>query len=103
MALRLRTRQTRLRVKNERNEGYISLPKAIREQLGLNEGDELVVEVRNDGEIVLRPVRKSPKPDIERHKESMREHVERLKKIQGRREPKPGELAEVYLEEEFED
>ncbi len=75
MALRLRSRRTRLRVKNERNEGYISLPKAIREQLGLNEGDELVVEIRNDEEIVLRPARKSSRPDIEKLMESLREHV----------------------------
>ena len=75
MALRLRSRRTRLRVKNERNEGYISLPKAIREQLGLNEGDELVVEIRNDKEIVLRSARKPSRPDIEKPMESLREHV----------------------------
>ena len=75
MALRLRSRRTRLRVKNERNEGYISLPKAIREQLGLNEGDELVVKIRNDEEIVLRPARKPSRPDIEKLMESLREHV----------------------------
>ena len=33
----------------------------------------------------------------------MRMHLEDLKKVQGRREPEPGELAGVYLEEEFED
>ena len=32
----------------------------------------------------------------------MRKHVEILREIRGRREPKPGELAQVYLEEEFE-
>jgi len=98
---RLRPRRTRLRVKNERDEGYISLPKAIREQLGLSEGDELVVEIRDEEEIVLRPVKKTA--NIEKLMKSLREHVERLKRIQGRREPKPGELAEIYLEEEFED
>jgi len=32
----------------------------------------------------------------------LRKHIETLREIRGRREPKPGELAQAYLEEEFE-
>jgi len=79
--------------------GYIILPKSLREAIGIDEGDEVVVEVR-DG-IVLKPVRKSI--DVNEVKELLRRHVENLMKIPDRREPKPGELEESFLEEEFED
>jgi len=78
--------------------GYIILPKAIREAVGIDEGDEVIVEIR-DG-ILLKPVKR--KVDIAKLKESLRKHVETLKKIPNRIEPKPGELAQAYLEEEFE-
>jgi len=77
--------------------GYIILPKAIREAVGIDEGDEVIVEVR-DG-IILRPAKR--RVDVEKLKESLREHVETLKEIPGRVEPRPGELAQAYLEEEF--
>ncbi len=77
--------------------GYIILPKAIREAVGIDEGDEVIVEVR-DG-IILRPAKR--RIDVEKLKESLRKHVEILKKIPGRVEPKPGELAQMHLEEEF--
>ena len=46
-----------------------------------------------------------PKParrrvDVEKLGDSLGRHAERLKGIPGRREPKPGEPAETYLEEE---
>jgi hypothetical protein len=41
--------------------------------------------------------------DPEKLREAFKRHVESLNKIQGRREPKPGELAKSYLEEEFDD
>ncbi|MET1159640.1 MAG: AbrB/MazE/SpoVT family DNA-binding domain-containing protein [Thermoprotei archaeon] len=78
--------------------GYIILPKSIREAVGIDEGDEVIVEIR-DG-ILLKPVKR--RVDIDKLKESLRKHVETLKRIPGRKEPKPGELAQVYLEEEFE-
>jgi len=77
--------------------GYIILPKAIREAVGIEEGDEVIVEIR-DG-ILLKPVRRV---DEEKLRKAFREHLERIRKIPGLVEPKPGELAEVYLEEEFE-
>ena len=79
--------------------GYIILPKAVREVFGINEGDELIVEIRDD--IVLKPAKRSV--DVEKLRESLRKHVEKLMNLPSRREPKPGELAETYLEEEFED
>lgn len=78
--------------------GYIILPKAIREAVGIDEGDEVIVEIK-DG-IVLKPVRKNI--DIEKLRKALEKHVEMLLKIPDKREPKPGELAEGYLEEEFE-
>ena len=78
--------------------GYIILPKAVREAVGIDEGDEVIVEIR-DG-IVLKPAKRSV--DVDKLKESLRKHIENLREIRGRREPKPGELAQVYLEEEFE-
>ncbi|RLF19274.1 MAG: AbrB/MazE/SpoVT family DNA-binding domain-containing protein [Thermoprotei archaeon] len=78
--------------------GYIILPKAIREAIGIDEGDEVIVEIK-DG-IILKPAKR--KVDIEKLKESLKRHVETLKRIPGRTEPKPGELAQAYLEEEFE-
>ena len=77
--------------------GYIILPKAIRDAVGIDEGDEVIVEVR-DG-IILKPAKRSV--DVEKLRESLRGHVEKLRRIPGRREPRPGELAEAYLEEEF--
>jgi AbrB family looped-hinge helix DNA binding protein len=73
------------------------LPKAIREAVGIEEGDEVLVEV-GDG-IILRPVRS--RVDSDKLREAFRRHIENLKKIEERREPKPGELARSYLEEEF--
>ena len=78
--------------------GYIILPKAIREAIGIDEGDEVIVEIK-DG-IILKPAKR--KVDIEKLKESLKRHVEILKRIPGRTELKPGELAQAYLEEEFE-
>ena len=80
-----------------RRKGYIILPKAIREAVGIDEGDEVIVEVR-DG-IILRPAKR--RVDVEKLRESLREHVETLKGIPCRVEPRPGELAQAYLEEEF--
>ncbi len=78
--------------------GYIILPKAIREAVGIDEGDEVIVEIK-DG-ILLKPVKR--KVDVEKLGDLLREHAEKLKKIPNRREPKPGELAKACLEEEFE-
>lgn len=77
--------------------GYVILPKAVREAVGIEEGDELIVEIKDY--ILLKPIRKV---DIEKLREALRKHVELIKAIQNRREPKPGELAGIHLEEEFE-
>jgi AbrB family looped-hinge helix DNA binding protein len=78
--------------------GYLILPKKLRDMIGIEEGDELIVEV-SDG-IVLKPAKRKVDPvEIRR---ILAQHAEMLKSIEGRREPKPGELSRVYLEEEFE-
>lgn len=78
--------------------GYVILPKAIREAVGIEEGDEVLVEI-GDG-IILRPVKS--RVDADKLREAFRKHLESLKRIERRKEPKPGELARSYLEEEFE-
>ncbi|MEL9941087.1 MAG: AbrB/MazE/SpoVT family DNA-binding domain-containing protein [Ignisphaera sp.] len=88
MALRLRVGR----------KGYIILPKAVRDVFGIDEGDELIVEIR-DG-IVLKPAKRGV--DIEKLRESLRRHVEKLASLPSRKEPRPGELAKMYLEEGFE-
>jgi len=45
--------------------GYIILPKALREMVGLDEGDEVLVEV-GDG-ITLKPVRRFNKKSLKQH------------------------------------
>ncbi len=79
--------------------GYIIIPKAIREAVGIEEGDEVIIEVK-DG-IIIKPLRKNV--DVELIRRLFKEHVDRLKKLKDRVEPTPGELAKSYLEEEFED
>ena len=79
--------------------GYIILPKAIREAVGIDEGDEVIIEVR-DG-IVIKPVKK--RIDVEVIRKKLIAHTEKLRQIRDRKEPKPGELATISLEEEFED
>jgi len=79
--------------------GYIIIPKAIREAVGIDEGDEVIIEIRNG--IVIKPLKK--KINIKDIKEKLQSHVKKLKQIETRVEPKPGELATVSLEEEFED
>ena len=78
--------------------GYIILPKAVREALGIEEGDEVIVEIR-DG-IVLKPAKR--KVNTVEIRELLRAHVRKLRAVRGR-EPKRGEASESFLEEEFED
>ncbi len=77
--------------------GYIILPKALREAVGIEEGDEVIAEIK-DG-ILLKPLRKI---DVEELRNALRKHASRLRIVKGRKEPKPGELSQAYLEEEFE-
>jgi len=78
--------------------GYVILPKAVRDAVGIDEGDDVIVEIR-DG-ILLKPAKK--RVDVEGLRESLRRHVEAIKEVPGRREPRPCEVVEAYLEEEFE-
>lgn len=77
--------------------GYIILPKAVRDSVGLDEGDEVAVEV-GEG-IILRPVKKFERTEIEA---ALKRHLDKLRDTPSILEPKPGELSKAYLEEEFE-
>lgn len=70
----------------------------MREAVGIDEGDEVIVEIR-DG-IFLKPAKKGI--DVDRVRELLRAHAARLRSLQERREPAPGEAATSSLEEEFE-
>ncbi|MDI9644727.1 MAG: AbrB/MazE/SpoVT family DNA-binding domain-containing protein [Candidatus Verstraetearchaeota archaeon] len=76
--------------------GYIIIPKAVREIAGIREGDEVLLEVGD--EITLKPLRRS---DPERLRSALGDHADRISRLEGAREPKPGELSGVHLEEEF--
>jgi len=54
--------------------GYVILPKAVREAVGIEEGDELIVEIKDC--ILLKPIRKV---DIEKLREALKKHVELIK------------------------
>ena len=77
--------------------GYVILPKAVRNVVGIEEGDEVTVEV-GDG-IILKPLRKVNREEL---RAALRKHLNRVKDIPDLVEPEPGELAKAYLEEEFE-
>ena len=53
--------------------------------------------------IILIDKLKKEKPDFEAIRRKLGIHVEKLRQIRKRREPRLGELAEAYLEEEFEE
>ncbi len=76
--------------------GYVILPKAVCEAVGIEEGDEVIVEIK-DG-IVLKPVRKM---NVRKIREAMKEHIRKLEEIKDSTEPLLGDLATVSLEEEF--
>ena len=77
--------------------GYIILPKALREACGIKEGDYVVAEARSEG-ILLKPVKSRDFGEIRR---VIWEHFAEISKLETL-SPRPGELATVSLEEEFE-
>ncbi|MFZ8825212.1 MAG: hypothetical protein ACO2O0_13910 [Desulfurococcales archaeon] len=50
---------------------------------------------------MIKPAKKGI--NVEELRDSLRRHVEKLKDISTRKELRPGELAKIYLEEEFEE
>ncbi len=73
--------------------GQIIIPKILRKKYGIKENDQVFLEIRED-EIAIRGPR-----SIEETLKWIRER----RKIVGGREARLGDLAEVDLEEEFED
>ncbi len=78
--------------------GYIIIPKALRRVYGIKEGDHVIAEARNDG-ILLKPARNIDFDKLDKIIQEHREKLSRLDTIS----PKMGELAKIYLEEEFEE
>lgn len=79
-----------------KKKGVIIIPKAVRDLLGIKEGSKLKLEVKG-GKIILEPEKKIDVGEVERNLE------EHWKRISYAKKPKLGELANVHLEEEFED
>ena len=78
--------------------GYVIIPKAVRDLVGIKEGDELIVKVEN-GKIILEP---EIKVDIEEFRRRLENHWKIINRYV-RKRPKLGDLAGISLEEEFED
>jgi len=76
--------------------GQVLIPKVIRERYGIREGGSVIIELRPEG-ILLRG-RPSPREVLE----YLKQREERLRAL-GVREPRPGELASLSLEEEFDE
>ena len=76
--------------------GCITIPKSIRELVGIKEGDVLTLTVEN-GRIVLEPERRVSLSEVAKR---LREHEERVRKYA--KEARLGDLVGVSLEEEFE-
>ncbi len=77
--------------------GYLILPKKVREAVGIEEGDEVIIEV-GEG-IIIRPARR---PDLEELRKRLKIHVKMLRalKLEG---PRLGDLKGIRLEEEFDE
>ena len=58
------------------SKGQITIPKAVRETMGLEEGDYVVFEPEND-RIILRPAALGPNEDFESLAERIAERFER--------------------------
>jgi len=76
--------------------GYIIIPKRIREAAGIEEGDEVLMEVR-DG-ILIRPLKEV---DLEELRRGLRIHAKRVKPFNVKLEL--GKLGSIRLEEEFDE
>jgi AbrB family looped-hinge helix DNA binding protein len=76
--------------------GYVIIPKAIREAVGVEEGDDLIVSL-NDG-IKLTPVRKFDRGAFEKAVKAHKKEVFSLKNADA---PEPGEASKYSLEDEF--
>jgi len=75
------------------SKGQVIIPKILRERYGMKEGDEMFIELREDGILIKR-------------KPSNEEIIETIRKIRGKIkdkkiEIKPGELREISLEDSF--
>ena len=76
--------------------GYVIIPKAIREAVGIEEGDELIVSLSDV--ILLKPAKKF---DRQAFNESMEKHKRSLQSVKNVSAPSPGEASKYSLEDEF--
>ena len=75
--------------------GRVTIPKAIRDNLGIREGDELVISVE-DSKIVIEKM----DFDINEFDEIIRRHLETIRSYL-RIRPRLGDLGGLSLEDEF--
>ncbi|WP_252901513.1 AbrB/MazE/SpoVT family DNA-binding domain-containing protein [Vulcanisaeta sp. JCM 14467] len=77
--------------------GRVTIPKAIRDNLGIREGDELVIGIE-DSKIVIEKM----DFDINEFDEIIRRHLETIRSYL-RIKPRLGDLSGLSLEDEFEE
>jgi len=76
------------------------LPKALRDEVGINEGDTVTVEIGIDeGKMCIKRIVKVNEAAL---KKTLEENRHRIRKRQPGSGLKPGELAGTHLGEEFE-
>ena len=76
--------------------GYVILPKALREAVGIEEGDDLTVSVNNG--ITLTPSNKFDKALFQKE---ARRHKESILSLKDAKAPELGEAKDYSLEDEF--
>ena len=76
------------------SKGQIVIPKLLRDKYGIKEGEEVIVDLRDEGILIRR------KPTSEEIISSIEKYRKMIKDlgVSGA----PGDLKKIYLEEEFE-
>ncbi|WP_054854120.1 AbrB/MazE/SpoVT family DNA-binding domain-containing protein [Vulcanisaeta distributa] len=76
--------------------GRVTIPKAIRETLGIKDGDELVIKTENN-EIIIKPIFSV---SIEEFDKKIKKYLETIRGYVHTK-PRLGELSGLSLEDEF--
>ena len=78
--------------------GYVVIPKAVRDLVGIREGDTLFIKVEGR-KIILEP---EVRVDVDELRRRLRQHRARIRRYL-KKEPRLGDLSRVSLEEEFDE
>ncbi|MEM3516417.1 MAG: AbrB/MazE/SpoVT family DNA-binding domain-containing protein [Candidatus Bathyarchaeia archaeon] len=78
------------------NKGQILIPKIFRDEYGIEEGGQVIIEPTVEGLLI------KGKPSLNEIMNRLKKHIEEVKKL-GASGPSLGELKKIYLEMEFEE